>query len=110
MWQITAKSVVKTLVRFFSLFGIPRVVQSDQGSNFMLKVFQQVMQQLGTTHFPSSAYHPESQGALEWLHSTLKSMLRAYCHELKTDWDEGVPLALFAAHEVTQESLEFSPN
>lgn len=101
---------MKTLVRFFSLFGIPRVVQSDQGSNFMSKVFQQVMQKLGTTHFPSSAYHPESQGALEWFHSTLKSMLRAYCHEFKTDWDEGVPLALFAAHEVTQESLGFSPN
>lgn len=29
--KIPAKSVVKTLVRLFSLFGIPRVVQSDQG-------------------------------------------------------------------------------
>lgn len=108
--KITARSVVKALVKFFSVFGIPKVVQSDQGSNFMSKVFQQVMQQLGTNHCPSSAYHPESQGALERFHATLKSMLRAYCREFKNDWDEGVPLVLFAAREVVQESLGFSPN
>ncbi len=108
--KITAKSVVKALVKFFTTFGIPRVVQSDQGSNFMSKVFKQVMQQMGITHCPSSAYHPESQGALERFHSTLKTMLRAYCQEFKKDWDEGVPLVLFAAREVVQESLGFSPN
>lgn len=108
--KITAKSVVKALVKFFTTFGIPKVVQSDQGSNFMSKVFQQVLQQMGITHCPSSAYHPESQGALERFHSTLKSMLRAYCREFEKDWDEGVPLVLFAAREVVQESLGFSPN
>ncbi len=30
---ITAKSVVKALTRFISVFGIPKIVQSDQGSN-----------------------------------------------------------------------------
>lgn len=108
--KITAKSVVKALVKFFSVFGIPKIVPSDQGSNFMSKVSQQVMQQLGTEHRPSSAYHPESQGALERFHGTLKSMLRAYCLEFRNDWDEGVPLVLFAAREVVQESLGFSPN
>ena len=36
-------------------------------------------------------------------------MLRAYCFENKKDWEEGVPLALFAVREVVQESLGFSP-
>ena len=36
-------------------------------------------------------------------------MLRAYCLELQRDWDEGVPLLLFAVREVVQESLGFSP-
>lgn len=53
-------------------------------------------------------YHPESQGALERFHATLKSMLRAYCLETGNEWDEGVHL-LFAAREVVQESLGFSP-
>lgn len=58
----------------------------------------------------SSAYHPESQGALERWHQTLKAMLRKYCLEAKVDWDEGIPFVLFAAREAVQESLGFSPS
>ncbi|MGL5739489.1 MAG: hypothetical protein ACRCYJ_11625, partial [Plesiomonas shigelloides] len=65
---------------------------------------------LAITHHVSSAYHPESQGALERFHQTLKSMLRKYCMETGRDWDDGVPLVLFAAREVVQESLGFSPS
>lgn len=36
-------------------------------------------------------------------------MLRAYCREFERDWDEGTPSLLFAAREVIQESLGFSP-
>lgn len=36
-------------------------------------------------------------------------MLRMYRKEFEKDWDDGTPLLLFAATEVTQESLGFSP-
>ncbi len=36
-------------------------------------------------------------------------MLRAHCLEFNKDWDEGVHHLLFAAREVVQESLGFSP-
>ena len=60
-------------------------------------------------HRMSTAYHPESQGALERFHQTLKTMLRSYCTEHEKDWNLGVPLVLFAAREAVQESLGFSP-
>ena len=44
--SITAPAVVKALVKFFSVFGLPKIVQSDQGTNFMSRVFAQVMKQL----------------------------------------------------------------
>uniref|UniRef100_A0A671UEB7 Gypsy retrotransposon integrase-like protein 1 n=1 Tax=Sparus aurata TaxID=8175 RepID=A0A671UEB7_SPAAU len=107
--KITTKTVVKALLKFFSMFGLPKIVQTDQGSNFMSRIFAQVLKQLDITHYYSSAYHPESQGAIERFHQTLKSMLRTYCIESNKDWDEGVHLLLFAAREVVQESLGFSP-
>ena len=107
--NITTKNVVKALLKFFSVFGLPRIIQTDQGSNFMSRIFAQVMKQLDVTHCCSSAYHPESQGAIERFHQTLKSMLRTYCLESSKDWDEGVHLLLFATCEVVQESLGFSP-
>ncbi|KAI3357900.1 hypothetical protein L3Q82_016288, partial [Scortum barcoo] len=107
--KITAPIITKALVKFFSVFGLPKVVQSDQGTNFRSRVFAQALKTLGINHVTSSPYHPESQGALERFHQTLKSMLRKYCHDSQRDWDEGVPLVLFAAREAVQESLGFSP-
>lgn len=106
---INAKVVTKALVKFFSSFGLPRFIQTDQGTNFMSKVFLQVRKLLTIEHKFSSAWHPESQGALERFHQTLKSMLRTYCLETGKEWDDGIPLLLFAIRETVQESLGFSP-
>ena len=107
--NIKAKSIVKALTKFFSFVGAPKAIQSDQGSNFMSGLFQQVMHELGIRQYRSTAYHPESQGALERFHQTLKTMLKTYCYQYEKDWDEGVHLVLFAAREAVQESLGFSP-
>ena len=70
---------------------------------------QQIIFQLGIEQFKFTAYHPESQGALERFHQTLKNMLRAFCTENGKDWDEGVHLVLFVAREAVQESLGLGP-
>ena len=103
--NIKTKSIVKALTKFFTFVGLPKSVQSDQGSNFMSGIFQQVMHELGIKQYRSSAYHPESQGALERFHHTLKNMIRSYCFDTEKDWDEGIHLLLFAVRESVQESL-----
>ena len=45
--NIKAKNIVKALIKFFTMVGLPRSIQSDQGTNFMSGLFQQVMYQLG---------------------------------------------------------------
>ena len=107
--NIKAKTIVNALVKFFTFVGLPKSIQSDQGSNFMSGIFQQVMYKLGIKQYKSSAYHPESQGALERFHQTLKNMIRSYCFDTEKDWDEGINLLLFAVRESVQESLGFSP-
>lgn len=64
---------------------------------------------MGVTHVKSSAYHPQSRGALKRFHATLKTMLRTYCMGNQEDWDKGVSFVLFAMREATQESTGFSP-
>ncbi|XP_033761567.1 uncharacterized protein LOC117343335 [Pecten maximus] len=107
--NIKATTIVSALTKFFTLVGLPKSIQSDQGSNFMSTVFQQVLYQLGIQQFKSSAYHPESQGALERFHQTLKNMIRTYCLEYEKDWDTGIHMLLFSARESVQESLGYSP-
>ena len=106
---IKSKTIMKALVKFFTFVGLPKSVQSDQGSNFMSGIFQQVMHELGIKQYRSSAYHPEIQGALERFHRTLKNMIRSYCLDTEKDWDEGKHLSLFAVRKSVQVSLGFSP-
>ncbi len=107
--NINTKTIVQALTKYFTLVGLPKSIQSDQGSNFMSGIFQQVMHELQIKQYKSTAYHPESQGALERFHQTLKRMMRTYCLETEKDWDDGVHLLLFAARESVQDSLGFSP-
>uniref|UniRef100_A0A3B4TE40 Gypsy retrotransposon integrase-like protein 1 n=1 Tax=Seriola dumerili TaxID=41447 RepID=A0A3B4TE40_SERDU len=107
---ITARSVVRAVSQFISIFGIPKVIQSDQGSNFTSKLFAQALRQLHIRHNKASAYHAQSQGALERFHQSLKSLLRSYCVQMDRDWEEGLPWLMLAARDVTQESTGFSPN
>ena len=99
--NIKAPRIVESPIKFFSFVGLPTLVQSDQGSNFMSNVMQQVTYQLGIKQCKSAAYQPESQGALERFHT--------YCLQYEKQWDQGIHLLLFAVREAVQESMGFSP-
>ena len=107
---LQAKYVIKALIDFFSVFGLPVSCQSDRGTNFTSKVFTQALDSLSIKRKQSTAFHPQSQGALERFHQTFKSMLKKYCAESGREWDEGLPFLLMASRESVQESLGFSPN
>ena len=100
---------MKALVKFFTFVGLLKVVQSDQGSNFMSGLFQGVLFQLGIHQVKSTSYHPQTQEALEHFHQMVKNMMKAYCTTEGKDWVEGIPLLLFVARESIQEYLGFSP-
>ena len=41
--SIKTNTILKALIKFFTLFGLPKSIQSDQGTNFMVHAFQQVI-------------------------------------------------------------------
>ncbi|XP_076047320.1 uncharacterized protein LOC143028843 [Oratosquilla oratoria] len=108
--SITARTVLPALTKFFTLFGIPKIVQSDRGTNFVSNIFRQVMSLLGIKQYIASAYHAQSQGALERFHGTFKTMLAKYGHETGNEWDVGLPFLLYAIRCAKQSSLGFSPS
>lgn len=75
----------------------------------MLGVFQDIMCELGITQVTSSAYHPQSQGALEMAHQTLKNMVKTYSVQSPGDWDTALPFLLFAMRDSVSESTGFTP-
>lgn len=84
-------------------------MQHDQGTNFVSGVFQDVMCELGISQVVSSTYHPQSQGALERAHQTLKTMMKTYSVQFPGDWDVALPFLLFAMRDSVNESTGFTP-
>lgn len=51
---LKSPAIVKSIIKFCTTFGMPKIIQSDQGSNFMSRVFRKVMKELNIKHCISS--------------------------------------------------------
>ena len=107
--SIRAENIVKELTDFFCRFGWPKTIQSDNGTNFKGKVFQDFCRSNGIEHVTSVFYHPQSQGCVERYHSTLKAMLNACAMENPKKWHVIVPQVLFCTRTTVHTSLGFTP-
>jgi transposase InsO family protein len=65
-------------VNFFLdiLFRVPEMITSDRGPQFTSNLWSQPRSMLNIAHRQTTAYHPESNGAVERLHRRLKDALR----------------------------------
>ncbi|XP_068206333.1 uncharacterized protein [Palaemon carinicauda] len=106
---VSADKIIEVLNKFFSLVGLPKEVQTDQGTNFTSKKFTSFLACQNIKHCLSSPYHPQSQGVVERFHRTFKTMLRTYCCENEKEWDVYIPMLLFAVRDIVHSSLEYSP-
>lgn len=103
-----SEAVATALFEMISVYGTPREILTDQGSNFLSSMMEQLYKLLGIQHIKTSPYHPQTNGAVERFHGTLKNMLRKYKDE-KRGWDSLLPPLLFAYREVPNDSTGFSP-
>ena len=62
----TACTTVRILYNeFFSVFGFPRRLMSDQASKFTGQVISELCNLLGVTKIRTSPYHPQTNGTIE---------------------------------------------
>ncbi|GFQ70138.1 uncharacterized protein K02A2.6 [Trichonephila clavata] len=77
MKTTTTKKTIECLRDSFARFGLPRVLVSDNGSQFTSYEFQRFMQRNGVEHKTSAPFKPSSNGQAELYVATLKQSLRA---------------------------------
>jgi len=65
--------------------GIPEKILTDQGTNFLSDIFKNTCRLLKIDKVQTTAYYPESNGALERSHRTLTEYLRHYINKDQTD-------------------------
>ncbi|XP_026743752.1 uncharacterized protein LOC113505319 [Trichoplusia ni] len=105
----TAEETSDCLIHFISLFGIPKTILTDQGTNFTAELFKETCKFLKIKQLWSSPYHPQTQGALERSHSTLKEYLKSYISENQDNWPKYVYTAMLAYNTSIHSTTNFTP-
>ena len=71
---------------FFSVFGFPRQLMSDQASEFMGQVISELCDLLGITKIRTSPYHPQTNGTVKRVHQTLRRMIAKMDPDKRAKW------------------------
>ncbi|CAF3337957.1 unnamed protein product [Rotaria socialis] len=89
-------------------FGFPIRVISDNGVQFLSKVFTQLCDLLGIHHQRTPLYHPQSNLS-ERVNRTLKPLLASLAHNDSKSWDLKLSQIAFALRTAPSESTENTP-
>jgi transposase InsO family protein len=107
----TAESVSVALVKQWILkFGVPELLLTDQGTNFMSELFRQVCELLKINRLRTSPFHPECNGRLERVHRTIAQMLSHYVNMRNNDWERHLAFAVAAYNTSKHRSTGFTPH
>ena len=104
----TAQECAKALLEIFARNGVPMLLLSDQGSQFMGALMRNLCERLGVHQIRTTPYHPQSNGSVEQLHGTLVPMLRKLVQK-DLPWDLQVKFALFAIRATPNRSTGYAP-
>ena len=107
--QQDASTVARVFVEQIVLkFGIPQTLLTDQGSNFLCELFANTRKLLRVKGIKTSAYHPQTNGALGRTHRVLVEYLR-YILENQTDWDKWITYATFVFNTTPHSGTGYVP-
>ena len=106
-----AKTVCEKFVEYFiSKFGMPQCILTDQGTNFTSEIFHNLCKLFKIKKINSTAYHPQTNGALERSHQTFKDYLKHFINPNQTDWDKWIHLSTFSFNTTHHTSNNFTPH
>lgn len=65
------QALIEFLKNVFSKKGIPRIIQTDNGKNFISIIFQDFLKLYGIIHKRSTYFHPQTQEIVKRMNKTL---------------------------------------
>jgi len=71
-----APEVARVLWSHFCLLGLPRVLQSDNGTEFVNAVLKDLLRASGVDHRLLSAYHPRANGVVERVNGVVLNAIK----------------------------------
>ena len=90
----SSQAIVKNLVSYMTLFGVPRRILTDQGPNLESHLVYDALNYFGVSKGRTAIYHPQTDGQTERMNRSILEMLRHYARNGK--WVDNLDLVLMA--------------
>jgi len=104
-----AKEVALCLWENFCSFGVPKILQSDQGSEFVNEVIRNLLQSVGISHRLIAAYSPSTNGVVERINAVIMSTLKKSLKGAQNQWPLYVPYSQLSFNQKISSLTGSSP-
>ena len=106
----TARTTARVLYNnYFSVFGFPQCLMSDQGTEFCGKVIVAMCSLLGVKKIWTTLYHPQTNGSAERVHQTLQRMIGKLDLEKRKKWPAHIGSIIIAYSSTRSLVTGYSP-
>ena len=103
-------TVAKILVeKWFSVFGIPARIHSDQGRSFDNEIISSLCKMYGIRQSTTTPYNPHGNSQCEQFNRTLFSLMRTLDQEQKPNWPTYLPSLVFAYNTTPHSTTGYQP-
>jgi len=86
-----ASTVAGALFKVFCIIGFPKILQSDNGLEFVNSIIKELVKVAGIDHRLITAYHPRANGLAERYVGVTTGSICKQIHGTEKDWDKYLP-------------------
>jgi hypothetical protein len=104
-----AASVARKLWKLFCMFGLPKIIQSDNGPEFVNDILRCLVKITGIDHRLISPYNPRADGKVERSIGSVMSIIKKLLHGSVQHWPLFVPFAQLSFNRKISSLTSSSP-
>lgn len=110
MPKATTAAVIRFLENYvFLLFGVPNILISDNGPQFIARVFKQFLEKYNVEHWNLASYRP-NPNPTERVNRVIVAAIRSSLEgKTQKDWDQGIQFIASAIRDSVHDSTGYSP-
>jgi hypothetical protein len=107
----TAMEYVTNFIKHIGIFGVPKSIRTDGGTQFTAHICQELSNLLKYDHLVIVPYHPEANGLVERRNAEVMKHLRALvlARDIKYQWSRVLPLVQRILNYSIDGSLGIAP-
>ncbi|XP_074328374.1 uncharacterized protein LOC141666282 [Apium graveolens] len=109
MRTINQQDCIKFVDAIVMRFGIPMVLISDNGPQFVGSDFEAYLKELGIRHRKASVAHPQGNGQVEVTNRTILRGLEKRLEDSKKNWPDELPKVLWSYRTTSRTGTDETP-